>query len=158
MFPWYLLIFLKISLVFPIPLFSSISLQGSLILSLLAILWNSAFSWVYIFSFLLCLSLPFFWQLFVKSSSDSHFVFLHFFVFLVGGSSKQVEYIDCQLMIRVVKNKQEGGWVWGLENCYFKKAQGLFYPRRWHLSRDLKEVRDRATHRKLEELLGEGVF
>ena len=45
------LIFLKRTLVFPILLFSSISLHYSLkktFLSLLAILWNSAFSWVYL--------------------------------------------------------------------------------------------------------------
>jgi len=62
------LIFLKRSLVFPILLFSSISLHWSLrkaFLSLLAILWNSDFSG-YIFSFLLCLSLLFFSQLFVR--------------------------------------------------------------------------------------------
>ena len=44
-------IFLKRSLVFPILLFSSISLHWLLkkaFLSLLAILWNSAFSWVYL--------------------------------------------------------------------------------------------------------------
>ena len=47
--------FLKRSLIFPILLFSSISLHWSLrkALSLLAILWNSAFEWVYLF--LLCL-------------------------------------------------------------------------------------------------------
>ena len=46
------LIFLKRSLVFPILLFSSISLHWSLrkaFLSLLAILWNSAFKWTYFF-------------------------------------------------------------------------------------------------------------
>ena len=45
------LLFLKRSLVFPILLFSSISLHWSLrksFLSLLAILWNSAFKWVYL--------------------------------------------------------------------------------------------------------------
>ena len=45
------LIFLKRSLVFPFLLFSSISLHWSLrkaFLSLLAILWNSAFKWVYL--------------------------------------------------------------------------------------------------------------
>ena len=45
------LIFLKRSLVFPIVLFSSISLHWSLrkaFLSLLAILWNSAFKWEYL--------------------------------------------------------------------------------------------------------------
>ena len=48
------LIFLKRSLVFPILLFPSISLHWSLkkaFLSLLAILWNSSFKWVYLFSF-----------------------------------------------------------------------------------------------------------
>ena len=52
------LIFLKRSLVFPILLFSSISLHWSLrkaFLSLLAILWSSIFKWVY-FPFLLCLA------------------------------------------------------------------------------------------------------
>ena len=75
------LIFLKRSLVFPILLFSSISLHLSLkkaFLSLLAILWNSAFRWVY-----LSLSpLPFASLLFsatYKASSDSHLAFLHFF-------------------------------------------------------------------------------
>ena len=56
------LIFLKRSLVFPILLFSFISLHWSLrkaFFSLLAILWNSAFKWVYL-SFLFCLSLLFF--------------------------------------------------------------------------------------------------
>ena len=57
-------IFLQRSLVFPILLFSSIYLHCSLkkgFLSLFAILWNSAFSWVY-----LSLSFLFFPQLFVK--------------------------------------------------------------------------------------------
>ena len=50
-FAWNILIFLKISLVFPILFFPSISLHWSLrkaFLSLLAILWNSAFKWVYL--------------------------------------------------------------------------------------------------------------
>ena len=75
------LIFLKRSLVFPVLLFSSISLHWSLrksFSSLLAILWNSAFKWVYLsFS-----PLPFTSLLFTavcKASSDSHFAFLHFF-------------------------------------------------------------------------------
>ena len=75
------LIFLKRSLVFPILLFSSISLHWSLrkaFLSLLAILWNSAFKWVYLPSY----PLPFTSLLFTaicKASSDSHFALLHFF-------------------------------------------------------------------------------
>ena len=47
-------------------------------LSLLAILWNSAFKWVYVsFSPLLLDSLLF--TAICKASSDSHFSFLHFF-------------------------------------------------------------------------------
>ena len=49
--PFISLIFLKRSLVFPILLFSSVSLHWSLrkaFLSLLAVLWNSAFKWVYL--------------------------------------------------------------------------------------------------------------
>ena len=75
------LIFSKRSLVFPILLFSSVSLHWSLrkaFLSLLAILWNSTFKWVYLsFSPLLLASLLF--TAICKASSDSHFAFLHFF-------------------------------------------------------------------------------
>ena len=73
MFPWYLY--------FPIVLFSSISLHWSLrkaSLSLLAILWNSAFKWVYLsfspLSFASLLS-----SAICKASSDNHFAFLHYF-------------------------------------------------------------------------------
>ena len=74
------LIFLKRSLVFPILLFSSISLHWSLrkVLSLLAILWNSAFRWVYLsFSLLLFTSLLF--TAICKASSDSQFLLLCIF-------------------------------------------------------------------------------
>ena len=75
------LIFLKRSLVFPILLFSSISLHWSLTKAfsfLLAILWNSAFRCLcHSFSPLLFTSLLF--TAICKSSSDSHFAFLHFF-------------------------------------------------------------------------------
>ena len=67
-FPLAFVIFLKRCLVFSILLFSSISLHCSLrkaFLSLIAILWKSGFSWVYL-SFPLCLSLLFFSQLFVR--------------------------------------------------------------------------------------------
>ena len=77
------LIFLKRSLIFPILLFSSISLHWSLrkaFLSLLAILWNSAFRCLYLsFSPLLFASVLF--TAICKASLDSHFAFLHF-VFL----------------------------------------------------------------------------
>ena len=71
----------KRSLVFPILLFSSISLHWSLrkaFLPLLAFLWNSAFRWIYLdFS-----PLPFTFLLFsaiCKASLGNHFAFLHFF-------------------------------------------------------------------------------
>ena len=76
-------IFLKRSLVFPVLLFSSVSLHCSLkkaFLSLLAILWNSAFNRIY----LSLSSLPFtslHFSAICKASSDNHFAFLHFFFF-----------------------------------------------------------------------------
>ena len=67
--------------VFPIVLFSSISLHWSLrkaYLCLLAILWNSALKWVYpSFSPLPLASLLF--SAICKTSSDNHFSFLQFF-------------------------------------------------------------------------------
>ena len=75
------LIFLKRSLVFPILLFSSISLHWSCrnaFLSLLAILWNSAFKWVYL-SFYLLLFASLVLTAICKASSDSHFAFFAFF-------------------------------------------------------------------------------
>ena len=74
-------IFLKRSLFLPFLVFSSISLHCSLkkaFLSHLGILWNSAFSWVYlslspfIFGSLLFSAI-------CKALSDNQFVFLHFF-------------------------------------------------------------------------------
>ena len=71
------------SLVLPILLFSSISLHWSLrmaLLSLHALLWNSALIWKYLS---LCL-LPFTSLLFsaiCKVSSDNYFTFLHIFFF-----------------------------------------------------------------------------
>ena len=77
--PLVFLIFLKRSLVFPILLFSSISLHWSLrksFLALLAVLWNSAFKWIYLsFSPLLLASLLF--TAICKASSINHFAFLH---------------------------------------------------------------------------------
>ena len=73
--------FLKRSLVFHILLFSSISVHCSLreaFLSLLAILWNSAFSW-FSLSFSPLLFTSFLFSAICKASSDNHFVFLHFF-------------------------------------------------------------------------------
>ena len=75
-------IFLKISLVFSVLLFSSISLHWSLkkaFLYHLAILWNSVVGWVYLsFSPLPFASL---FSAICKASLDNHFAFLHFFFF-----------------------------------------------------------------------------
>ena len=76
------LIFLKRFLIFPILLFSSISLHWSLrkaFLSLLALLWNSAFKWVYLSFSPLSLA-SFLFSAICKASSDNHFAFLHFFL------------------------------------------------------------------------------
>ena len=79
------LIFLKRSLVFPILLFSSVSLHWSLrkaFLSLLGNLWNSAFKWIYFsFSPLPLASLLF--SAICKASSDNQLAFLHFFLQMV---------------------------------------------------------------------------
>ena len=79
------LIFLKRSLVFPILLFSSICLHWSLrkaFLSLLAILQNSAFKWVYL-SFSPLPALLFFSQLFVRPPQTTILPFA--FLFLGDG-------------------------------------------------------------------------
>ena len=75
--------FLKRSLVFPLLLYSSRFTHYSLkkaFLSLHALLWNSAFSWIHLslypllFASLLSLAI-------CKTSSDDHFAFLLFFLF-----------------------------------------------------------------------------
>jgi len=79
-------IFLKRCLVFPIPMFSYISLHWSLrkaFLSLLAILWNSAFRCLYLFYS----PVPFASLLFTtiwKASPDSPFAFWPFFFYRDG--------------------------------------------------------------------------
>ena len=95
------LIFLKRSLVFPILLFSSISFHWSLrkaFLSLLAILWNSAFRWVYLsFS-----PWPFACLLFsaiCKASSDNRFAFLHSFSW---GSSGSLSPVQCHKPLSII--------------------------------------------------------
>ena len=72
---------MKRALFFPIVLFSSVSLHWSprkAFLSLLALLWNSAFKWVYL-SFHLLPFLSFLSSAICKASSDNHLSFLHFF-------------------------------------------------------------------------------
>ena len=102
-------IFLKSSLVFPILLFSSISLHWSLrkaFLSLLAILWNSAFKWVYLFFS----PLPFYSLLFLaicKTSTENHFTFLHFFFLgmaLITASCKCHKFLSIVLQAFCLSN------------------------------------------------------
>ena len=88
------LIFLKRSLVFPILLFSPISLLWSLktaFLSHLAILWNSAFKWVYL-SFLLCLSLLVFSWLFLRPPQTT---ILPFCISFSWGWSWSLPLVQC---------------------------------------------------------------
>ena len=88
------LIFLTRSLVFPILLFSSISLHWLLrkaFLSLLDILWNSAFSCVYL-SFCLCLSVFSFSQLFVRPPQTTT---LPFYISFSRGSPCSLSPIQC---------------------------------------------------------------
>ena len=89
------LIFLKRRLVFTILLFSFISLHWSLrkaFLSLLAILWNSAFKWVYLsFSYSLFASLLV--TAICKASSDIHFVF--FCISFSWGWSWSLSPVQC---------------------------------------------------------------
>ena len=75
------LFFLKRSLVFSILLFCTISLHWSLknaFLSLLAVIWDSAFKWVYLSFLPLPLGL-FFFSAICKASSDNCFASFHFF-------------------------------------------------------------------------------
>ena len=74
-------IFLR-SLAFPILLFPSISLHCSLktFWSFLAILWNSAISWVYLSFCPLCFTSLLFSTI-CKAFSDNHLAFFHFFFF-----------------------------------------------------------------------------
>ena len=76
------LIFLKRTLVFPILLFSPISLNWSLkkvFFSLLAVLWDSALKWMYLSLSPLPFASLLFSAIIYKASSDNHFAFLHFF-------------------------------------------------------------------------------
>ena len=95
LFPLVSLIFLKRSLVFPILLLSSISLHWSLseaFLSLLAILWNSAFRWFYLsFSPLISASLLF--SATLKGLFRQPFWFLHFFFLGIVWECSPVQFL-----------------------------------------------------------------
>ena len=89
------------TIVFPILLFSSISLHWSLkkaFLSLLAILRNSAFR-CYIFPFLLCFSPLFFSQLFVRPPQTA---ILLFCIFFPWGWSWSLSPVQCHEPLSIV--------------------------------------------------------
>ena len=95
-------IFLKRSLAFPILLFSSISLHWSLrkaFLSLLAILWKSAFKWVYLSSSPLLLASLLLTAI-CKASSDNHFYLLRFF--FLGMDDLDLCPIQCNKPLSIV--------------------------------------------------------
>ena len=95
------LILLKRSLVFPILVFSSISLHWSLMkafLSLLAVLWNSVLNG-YVFPFLLCLSLLFFSQLFLSPPLKTIF---HFCISFSWGWSWSLPPVQCHEPLSIV--------------------------------------------------------
>ena len=95
------LIFLKQSLVFPILLFSSASLHWSLrkaFLSLLAILWNSAFKWVYLSFSPLPLAF-FFSQLFVRPPQTT---ILRFCISFSWGWSWSLPPVQCHEPLSIV--------------------------------------------------------
>ena len=95
------LIFLKRSQLFPILLFSSISLHWSLkmaFLSLHAIVWNSEFRKVYL-SFLLCLLLLFFSQLFVRPPQTT---VLPFCISFSWGWSWSLAPVKCHKLLSII--------------------------------------------------------
>ena len=109
--------FLEENLVFPILLFSSLPLHWSLrkaFLSLLAILWNSAFQWVYLsFSPLPFASLLF--SAICKASSHNHFAFLHFF--FLGMALIPVSCTVLQTSSLILQALYQ---IWSLESiCHF---------------------------------------
>ena len=74
---------MKRSLIFTILLFYSIYLLYSLkkaLFSFLATLWDSAFSWVYLYLFPLSIT-SFLFSAIYEASSENHFAFFHFFFF-----------------------------------------------------------------------------
>ena len=113
------LIFLTRSLVFPVLLFSCISLHWSLrkvFLSLLAVVWNSAFRWVYLsFSplpFVSCL-----FSLFVRRPQTTilslHFFLLGMFLITASGTNSLLkEKMAC--LVWVLKEKM-ACLVWGIQ-------------------------------------------
>ena len=138
------LIFLKRSLVFPILFFSSIYLHWLLknaFLSLLAILWNSAFRCLYLsfspllFAFLLFTAV-------CKASPDSHFGFLHFF------SMGMV--LKIAVKRKEVKSKGEKEWYKHLNAEFQRKARR---DKKAFLSYQCKEIEENNRMGKTRDLV-----
>ena len=113
------LIFLKRSLFLPILLFSSISLHWSLrkaFISLLAILWNSEFKWVYLSFYTLLFTCLFFTAIF-KASSDNHFAFLYLFFLTMWMTT------NCRTLLQ--RWEYQTTWTSSWEICMQVKKQQL---------------------------------
>ena len=136
-FAWHVplvsLIFLKRSLVFPILLFSSISLHWSLkkaFLPLLAIIWNSAFTWVYL-SFSPVLFTSHLFTAICKASLDSHFAFWHFFfvgivLIPVSYTTSIVHWRQLYCIVYLaIETVQNGAWNSGMSNLVSIKSHNI---------------------------------
>ena len=119
---------LKRSLAFPILLFSSILHYSfkKTFLSLLAILWNSAFSWIYLF-----LSPLFFTTLLSSGicnvSSDNHFAFLNF-SFSLGwfGSLPPVQYYEhVSIVLKALCLPDIIPWIYSSHLLFYHKGFDL---------------------------------
>ena len=115
--PLMFLVFLKRSLVFPPLLSSSIIKHCSLkkaFLSLLALLWNFAFNWIYL-SLPLLLFASFHSSALCKASSDNHFAVSIFF-FLIFGMVFFTAFCTMLQTSQMVKNlpAMQETWVWSL--------------------------------------------
>ena len=134
LFPWYLLIFLKRSLVFPSLFFPSISLHWLLrknFLSLLAILCNSAFKWVYLsFS-----PLPLASLLFSAIRKPPQTAILPFCISFSLGWSWSLPPVQCHealfLVLQAFCLSDLMPWIYLSLPLYNHKARECFYMQYW---------------------------
>ena len=120
------LIFLKRSLVFPILFFSSVSLHWSFrkaFLSLLAVLWNSVFRWVYLsFCPLPYASLVF--SAIWKASLDSRFAFYISFSWIWFWSPPPVQCLESPSVVLQALSDLIP-WIYLPDTWLFDKVRGL---------------------------------
>ena len=125
------LIFLKRSLVFPIALFSSIYLHRSLrkvFLFLLAVLWNSAFKWVY-----LSLSLAFPLSL---SEAFSFSSFLSYLYTAAAAAATAKSLQSCPSLWDPIYGSPPGSSVPGILQARIPEWVAISFSRRSSLTRD----------------------